>query len=204
MIILFPTGYAGKTCERCSLGYFGQPTITGGSCTPCKCYHAGSMNNECEEKTGQCNCRPGSTGRDCSQCTEPRHVFIEDVCSCKQPPNFDDYFIFLEYQSRDSLFLIACNDNCTGILLDRLDTMSRWLMEETVHIATGYIPPPWEGLADINNNVTTLFKELKHERHLRHRVKNIPWRDYKKLKKRTGVALERVSHLIVGDKRINY
>ncbi|XP_048508975.1 laminin subunit alpha-1 [Athalia rosae] len=159
-------GYTGNKCEKCSYGYFGAPAVPGGSCVPCNCNEAGSSGDECDEVTGQCNCRPGSTGRDCSQCTRPRHVFIDHVCT-------------------------SCNDNCTGILLDYLDDMSEKLIEETVHISNGYIPPPWEDLSYVNDNVTRLSEELKLEKQLMHRIKNLPWREYKKFKKQTHGLLER-------------
>ncbi|XP_046413773.1 laminin subunit alpha-1-like [Neodiprion fabricii] len=159
-------GYTGSKCERCSYGYFGAPTTPGGSCVPCNCNPAGSLSDSCLAETGQCNCRPGSTGRDCSQCTKPRHVFIEDICT-------------------------SCNDNCTGILLDDLDTMSSLLDEETVHIANGYIPPPWQDLSYVNDNASLLFEDIKLERNLRHKIENIPWHQYRKLKKRVTDLLDR-------------
>lgn len=85
-------GYAGTKCERCAYGYYGFPSIPGGSCTPCNCNAAGSASDECDEETGQCNCRPGSTGRDCSECTAPRHVLINDVCTCKFLPQKNIHF----------------------------------------------------------------------------------------------------------------
>lgn len=70
--------------------------------------------------------------------------------------------------------------------------MTRNLIEETVHIANGYVPPPWEELSRFNDNATILFEDLKFERKLRHRVKNIPWRDYRKLKKKANDLLDKV------------
>ncbi|XP_015607311.1 laminin subunit alpha-1 [Cephus cinctus] len=149
-------GYTGIRCERCSYGYYGFPTIPGGSCKPCNCNLAGSASDECDEETGQCNCRPGSTGRDCSHCTAIRHVFINDICT-------------------------SCNDNCTGILLDNLSAMANTLALETTHIANGYIPPPWEDLSFIDSNTTALLDKLQMENLIKTRLKNVPWYDYRKL-----------------------
>ncbi|CAB0032889.1 unnamed protein product [Trichogramma brassicae] len=73
-------GYAGNRCERCAYGHFGYPSRPGGSCEPCRCNAAGSASDECDTETGQCNCRPGSTGRDCSQCEEKRKVYVGLQC----------------------------------------------------------------------------------------------------------------------------
>lgn len=84
--IIYPSlqGYTGRKCERCSPGYYGFPHLPAGKCTPCECNPAGSLNDECDTETGQCRCRAGSIGRDCSECTAFRHVFINNVCTCKK------------------------------------------------------------------------------------------------------------------------
>lgn len=68
--------------HRCSYGWFGYPRQAGGSCAACECDPHGSVSDECHEETGQCNCRPGITGRDCSQC-QTRHILTEHGCSSK-------------------------------------------------------------------------------------------------------------------------
>ncbi|XP_043271259.1 laminin subunit alpha-1 [Venturia canescens] len=163
-------GYAGSKCERCAYGYYGFPSIPGGSCTPCNCNVAGSASDECDEETGQCNCRPGSTGRDCSECTAPRHVLINDVCT-------------------------FCSDNCTKILLDDLTLLSEELALETAHIANGYIPPPWEELSYVDANTTILFGELERETALKERMKNIPWSEYHRLMKKSEKLLKDMAEM---------
>lgn len=59
------------------------------------------MSDECHEISGQCNCRPGLTGRDCSKCSE-RNVIIGKVCT-------------------------SCDDHCTGTMLNELEFMYRSL-----------------------------------------------------------------------------
>lgn len=83
LIFFICAGYTGRKCERCSSGYYGFPHLPGGKCIPCNCNPAGSLNDECDTETGQCRCRAGSTGRDCSECTAYRHVYINNVCTCK-------------------------------------------------------------------------------------------------------------------------
>ena len=94
-------GYTGKTCDRCDYGFFGLAGAQGGTCERCKCNPYGSVSDECHEITGQCNCRPGVTGRDCSQCKH-RHVIIGKTCS-------------------------NCDDQCTGLLLNQVENMTRYL-----------------------------------------------------------------------------
>lgn len=60
----------GPHCDRCSPGYYGNPT-NGGSCEPCKCNgHAQSCNRE----TGKCYCSTkGIVGHNCDKCDEQNH-----------------------------------------------------------------------------------------------------------------------------------
>ncbi|VDL68178.1 unnamed protein product [Nippostrongylus brasiliensis] len=74
-------GYTGQYCESCVAGYFGEPSMPGGFCQSCDCHPDGSLHGACNPLTGQCECRPGVTGRDCSRC-QHRHAFIGGVCTC--------------------------------------------------------------------------------------------------------------------------
>ncbi|KAF8367906.1 lam-3 [Pristionchus pacificus] len=77
-------GYGGEYCEMCLTGYYGNPQVPGGDCRHCECHRDGSVHGACNPLTGQCECLPGVTGRDCSRCQE-RHAFIGGVCtSCDQ------------------------------------------------------------------------------------------------------------------------
>ncbi|KAI3364158.1 hypothetical protein L3Q82_010974 [Scortum barcoo] len=62
-----------KALTRCSNGYYGQPTVPGGSCQPCDC-HGNldlSVPGSCDRITGQClRCRQGYGGPTCDSCTE--------------------------------------------------------------------------------------------------------------------------------------
>ncbi|KAM8966911.1 laminin subunit alpha-1 [Pelodytes ibericus] len=92
-------GYEGRHCERCSLGYYGNPKEPDGACHKCDCNPSGSLNNDCDRLTGQCLCKQGVTGRLCDTC-ELRHIFLKEEC-------------------------ISCDDDCTGPLLDDLDSMQQ-------------------------------------------------------------------------------
>uniref|UniRef100_A0A6Q2XIM3 Basement membrane-specific heparan sulfate proteoglycan core protein n=1 Tax=Esox lucius TaxID=8010 RepID=A0A6Q2XIM3_ESOLU len=75
-----PDGYEGQHCERCATGYHGDPRAPGGKCEECKCDLYGAWPQPCDPGSGQCRCRPGASGRTCSQCME-RHVSCDDDCS---------------------------------------------------------------------------------------------------------------------------
>ncbi|XP_031440246.1 laminin subunit alpha-1 isoform X2 [Clupea harengus] len=90
-------GYEGRYCERCSVGYYGNPSEPGGRCQQCQCSTAGSVHQVCHHLTGQCDCKVGVRGHTCEEC-EARHVLIKDQC-------------------------VSCDDQCTGVLLDDLDAL---------------------------------------------------------------------------------
>ena len=60
----------GHTCGVCKNEYYGLSGDNWNGCSPCNCNLGGSVGNLCDKVTGQCTCRPGLTGRDCSQ-TQP-------------------------------------------------------------------------------------------------------------------------------------
>ncbi|KAK5897644.1 hypothetical protein CgunFtcFv8_015135, partial [Champsocephalus gunnari] len=87
-------GFEGRYCERCSVGYYGNPSLPGGVCVLCGCSDWGSESQLCDAAGGQCECKAGVTGRSCDLCEE-RHVLLEGAC-------------------------VSCDDECTGMLLDDL------------------------------------------------------------------------------------
>ncbi|KAM9337101.1 laminin subunit alpha-1 [Symphorus nematophorus] len=91
------TGYEGRYCERCSPGYYGNPSLQGGMCSPCGCSGWGSLQSLCDSLSGQCECKTGVRGRSCDQCDE-RHVLQGGEC-------------------------VSCDDECTGVLLDNLEML---------------------------------------------------------------------------------
>ncbi|XP_049913534.1 laminin subunit alpha-2 isoform X1 [Epinephelus moara] len=66
-------GYTGPRCDRCANGYYGQPSVPGGSCRPCDC-HSNldlSIPGSCDPITGQClRCRQGYGGASCEICAD--------------------------------------------------------------------------------------------------------------------------------------
>ncbi|ROT86038.1 Laminin subunit alpha-1 [Penaeus vannamei] len=117
----------GDKCDRCDFGYYGRPAEPGGSCQPCNCDPFGSVHEGCDAD-GRCTCKPGITGRDCSQCA-PRHVTSEAGC-------------------------ISCEDGCVNILLDEVEDM---ISSVTSIDVDGYIPAPWPSIRQIQN-VTKLLR----------------------------------------------
>ncbi|XP_021120891.1 laminin subunit alpha-1 isoform X2 [Heterocephalus glaber] len=66
-------GYAGTWCERCADGYYGNPTVPGGSCLPCDC--SGNVDPSepggCDPVTGEClKCVGNTDGARCERCAD--------------------------------------------------------------------------------------------------------------------------------------
>ena len=52
-------------------------------CEPCMCDPVGSLNSTCDLVTGQCQCKPGITGRNCDQCQTLHYGFGPVGCTGK-------------------------------------------------------------------------------------------------------------------------
>ncbi|XP_052025259.1 LOW QUALITY PROTEIN: laminin subunit alpha-2 [Apodemus sylvaticus] len=79
-------GYTGPRCERCAEGYFGQPSIPGGSCQPCQCNDNldFSIPGSCDRLSGSCLiCKPGTTGRYCELCADGYFGDAVDAKNCQ-------------------------------------------------------------------------------------------------------------------------
>ncbi|CAL4063227.1 unnamed protein product [Meganyctiphanes norvegica] len=65
-------GVGGLKCDLCKSGYWGLPFIHYGKmgCTPCGCSVFGSARNDCDQRSGQCVCKPGVTGKKCTVCPD--------------------------------------------------------------------------------------------------------------------------------------
>lgn len=60
-------GIGGTRCDQCTEGYYNFSSITG-SCTQCGCNIAGSYDQDCDQFSGQCNCKEFVTGLKCNVC----------------------------------------------------------------------------------------------------------------------------------------
>uniref|UniRef100_A0A8C7TB04 Laminin, alpha 1 n=1 Tax=Oncorhynchus mykiss TaxID=8022 RepID=A0A8C7TB04_ONCMY len=116
-------GYEGRYCERCSVGYYGNPSGPGGKCEVCQCSTAGSLHLVCDSLKGQCECKAGVRGHLCDQC-EARHVLDGDQC-------------------------VSCDDECTGVLLDDLDALESSFLSVNL---TGVILSPYSTLVSLEND----------------------------------------------------
>ncbi|KAM9317105.1 laminin subunit alpha-2 [Gastrophryne carolinensis] len=130
-----PLGYEGQYCERCASGYTGNPSVPGGSCQECECNPYGSLSAICHPRTGQCTCKPGSSGLKCAGCT-PRHVRQGPLC-------------------------VFCDDECTGLLLDDLDQLNQMVMSVNL---SGPLPPPYKILFGFENETQELKHLLSPQR----------------------------------------
>uniref|UniRef100_A0A8C3CUE0 Laminin subunit alpha-1 n=1 Tax=Cairina moschata TaxID=8855 RepID=A0A8C3CUE0_CAIMO len=115
-------GYEGQYCEKCSLGYYGDPQLPGGSCHPCRCSPSGSVHVNCDRATGKCLCKQGVTGQLCEEC-EARHLLVEEEC-------------------------VSCDDNCTGVLLSNLDNLNQAMLSVNL---TGIAHVPYGILSEMEN-----------------------------------------------------
>uniref|UniRef100_A0A674J3X9 Laminin subunit alpha 2 n=1 Tax=Terrapene triunguis TaxID=2587831 RepID=A0A674J3X9_9SAUR len=102
-----PPGYEGQYCERCSPGFSGDPRTPGGSCQECECDPYGSLPIPCDPVTGQCTCKPESTGWTCAGCKH-QHVLHSDFC--------DDECIGLLLSDLDRLNQMTLSVNLSGPL----------------------------------------------------------------------------------------
>ncbi|KAK6055015.1 laminin EGF-like protein, partial [Cooperia oncophora] len=125
-------GYTGQYCESCVVGYFGEPSMPGGFCQSCDCHPDGSLNGACNPLTGQCECRVGVTGRDCSRC-QHRHAFIGGVCT-------------------------SCDQGCYLPLMTMVDELEMTLANQNF---TTLRPIPWKRLSRIGNNTELMFEFMR-------------------------------------------
>ncbi|XP_043081584.1 laminin subunit alpha-1 [Puntigrus tetrazona] len=128
-------GYEGRYCERCSVGFYGNPSEAGGRCQACRCSRAGSVHSVCDGHTGSCECKPGVRGHLCDQCEE-RHVLVSEQC-------------------------VSCDDDCTGALLNDLDTLDESVMSLNL---SGVILAPYSQLMSLENQTGEVKSLMSWER----------------------------------------
>ncbi|XP_050436691.1 agrin-like [Adelges cooleyi] len=76
------SGVGGEKCDRCEPGYWGLPKISSShlGCMPCGCSLLGSVRDDCEQMTGRCVCKPGTTGAKCNACEDTSKVLSPAGC----------------------------------------------------------------------------------------------------------------------------
>ncbi|KAA0719380.1 Laminin subunit gamma-1 [Triplophysa tibetana] len=78
---------AGVFCDRCKEGFYGDARAAdvADKCKPCSCSPDGTVNRQttCFQSTGQCQCLPHVTNRDCSAC-EPGFYNIQSGEGCER------------------------------------------------------------------------------------------------------------------------
>nr|XP_022919111.1 laminin subunit alpha-1 isoform X1 [Onthophagus taurus] len=121
-------GHTGLNCANCAENYYRDPNFPDGKCIPCNC-NPFSSNGKCDH-LGQCMCKTGFTGMQCSQCEKTRHIVKEKDC-------------------------IPC-DQCTQLLLDKLDDLSNIVHGNTSLLLTAEIRPPWEKLHNFSDKYMIL------------------------------------------------
>lgn len=68
------------------------------------------------------------------------------------------------------MFIAACDDGCTGVLLDEFTLLDKRLQEGAGHLIGGVIPPPWPQLQATNDTAI----KLKYWLDLAERVAVLP------------------------------
>lgn len=62
-------------------GYFGIDS--GKGCSECACDRIGSTSSQCNQLSGQCQCRLGVGGRACNRCQPGYYGFSSEGCTGK-------------------------------------------------------------------------------------------------------------------------
>lgn len=120
-------------------GYFGNPESEHGKCESCNCNTDGIVSDECDEVTGQCNCKSGVIGKMCDKCEAERHVLQNQKCR-------------------------LC-DNCTLTLLDKVDEIELYLNFEAGYLGNMTVTAPWETLDKYEESVDDLGNMLRRGQH---------------------------------------
>lgn len=67
---------AGYRCDSCLAGFFGDAlALNKGDCRPCQCFRRGTLQLpsgtlQCDQVSGQCECKPNVMGNNCDRCLD--------------------------------------------------------------------------------------------------------------------------------------
>ncbi|XP_016317754.1 laminin subunit alpha-3 [Sinocyclocheilus anshuiensis] len=89
-------GYAGVRCERCALGYYGNPLVKRGSCQPCDCDHG----YVCDPLTGDCFEADDPDTGNCLECDTCVIKLMDDLDAMDD--EFSKLKTQLEFYSRNA------------------------------------------------------------------------------------------------------
>ena len=67
-------------------------------CQDCQCSTSGSTSNECNQETGQCNCKPGLIGKKCDKCPPKSIRYVKN--DIETPRDFNE-------NQEDCLFCVS-------------------------------------------------------------------------------------------------
>ncbi|XP_064107459.1 laminin subunit alpha lam-3-like isoform X1 [Macrobrachium nipponense] len=103
---------AGWNCEKCKENYYRQTPR--GQCFQCKCHPRGSLSEQCDPESGQCQCRELFTGRQCDRCIRG-HGGVEQGCPrCQCNPQGSANLICDQFTGQ-----CPCKPGVTGEKCDR-------------------------------------------------------------------------------------
>ncbi|XP_017778098.1 PREDICTED: laminin subunit alpha-1-like, partial [Nicrophorus vespilloides] len=166
---------AGKACDVCSEGFYGNPMTPNGECKPCACPSIKqNFAKSCTPKSRNkfsCECKDGYTGPMCNSCKAEfygkpnveggsckpcdcnREGSLHNICNaitgqCLCKKGITGLKCSQCEESRHILENNKCTqcDDCIQILLDNIDDMSNDLMINTMHLQNGTLQPPWQSL----------------------------------------------------------
>jgi len=85
----------GRHCHYCQEGYYrdaNKPMSHPKACIPCDCHPIGSSGRTCNQTTGQCPCKDGVTGLQCSLCAKGYQQSNSPIAPCIKIPQsrFED------------------------------------------------------------------------------------------------------------------
>lgn len=112
-------GHAGRLCDKCQKGWYGDLSVSGTVCRICNC--SGNIQLDipgmhiCDEVSGKClKCPPSTTGKNCERCA-PGYigdaVVAKNCTSLKQPlgNNFLDKYLKLKLLFMLNFFEYVCS-----------------------------------------------------------------------------------------------